>query len=286
MKNIVITGGNIGTATAAILAARGYKVRVMIRKPEQNEWLEKQGVEFALADAGNPKSLQDIFDGADTFFFISPLVENMVELAKSTILAAKESGIRHIIRSSANGASAEAPIVMGRLHGEVEGLVKNSGMNYTILQPASFYQNIFGSIPSVINNGAFYGSSGNGKNAFVDVRDIAAVAASVIAESEKHFGKTYTITGPEAISNYDVAAILSSKLDSTVQYIDLPAEDLQAAYKNAGMNDFTVRALTELDAIMKLGYVANTSTDVQDITGKPPIRFEQFVTDNLNTFKV
>jgi uncharacterized protein YbjT (DUF2867 family) len=285
MKNILVTSGNIGTAVATILAKQGHKVSIMVRKPEQNEALSQLGISFVVADATKPETLAAAFKNIDAFFFVSPLIENMVELATTIIDAAKTAGIKHLVRSSANGASPAAPISMGKLHGQVEELVKNSGIPYTIIQPAGFFQNIFGSVGTIKSQQTFYGSAGEGKNGLVDVRDIALVVATVVNEGDKHNGKTYVVTGSEALSGNDTAKVLSEKLGKEIKYVDLSAEDLGNAYKSYGMNDFMTNALLELDNITKLGYVANISNDVLTVTGNQPISFEQFVSDNVQAFQ-
>ncbi len=285
MSKVLVSSGNIGSATAAILAKQGLDVSLLVRKSESNPELEKLGISFMVADAAKPETLAKAFEGIDAFFFVSPLIENMVELAANLISAAKVAGVKHIVRSSANGANPNAPIAMGKLHGQVEQLIKNSGIAYTIVQPSTFFQNILGSIPTIKSQQAFYGSSGEGKNGLVDVRDIAAVAATAIAEGAVHEGKTYIVTGPDAISNYDVAKILSEQLGTEIKYVDLPAEDLGKAYKSYGMGYWIINALLELDNITKLGYVANLSDDVKTVTGKAPISFAEFIRDNLAAFK-
>lgn len=282
---ILVSNGNIGSVVATILAKQGHDVRIMARKPEQNEMLAELGISFVVADATQPETLAAAFQNVEAFFFVSPLIENMVELASVIIDAAKTAGVKHLVRSSANGASPEAPIAMGKLHGQIQELVKNSGIPYTIIQPSTFFQNIFGSLETIKTQNAFYGSAGEGKNGLVDVRDIASVAATVINEGDKHAGKTYVVTGPNAISNNDMAKILSEKLGKEIKYVDLLPEDLGSAYKGYGMNDFMVNALLELDNITKLGYVANVSDDVKTVTGNQPISFEQFVEDNLQAFQ-
>ncbi|WP_298144457.1 SDR family oxidoreductase [Flavobacterium sp.] len=285
MKNILVTNGNIGTAVAILLAKQGHKVSIMVRKPQQNDALAQLGISFVVADAAKPDSLPDAFKNIDAFLFVSPLIENMVEQATVIINAAKRAGVKQLVRSSANGASPDAPIVMGKLHGKVQELVKECGIPYAIIQPASFFQNIFGSLSTIKAQQAFYGSAGEGKNGLVDVRDIAAVAATIINEGSVHNGKTYVVTGPRAISNRDMATVLSNKLGVDIKYIDLSPEDLGNAYKEYGMNDFTINAVLELDNITKLGYVANISNDVAEVTGIQPINFEQFVTEHIQIFK-
>ncbi|HTL09675.1 MAG TPA: NmrA family NAD(P)-binding protein [Chitinophagaceae bacterium] len=285
MSKILISNGNIGAATAALLATQHNEVSLLVRKPEISPALKALGVTATIADAAKPETLAKAFEGVDSFFFISPLVENMVELATNLIEAATRAGVKHIVRSSANGADPEAPIAMGKLHGQVERLIKNSGIAYSIIRPASFFQNIYGSIAGIKSQQVFYGSAGEGKNGLVDVEDIAAVAATIIADRAAHNNKTYVLTGPEVLSNYDLADILSTKLGTRISYVDLPAEELGKAYKGYGMDTWTINAILELDKITKLGYVANLSEDVKLVTGKIPGSFEAFVSKNLAAFK-
>lgn len=284
MSKVLVTNGNIGAVVATLLAKAGHDVSLLVRKPESNEALQQLGVKYAIADAAKPETLSKAFSSVDAFFFVSPLVENMVALATNLIEAAKKAGVKHIVRSSARGASPEAPITMGKLHGQVEELVKESGIAYTIIQPASFFQNIFGSASTIKSQNAFYGSSGKGQNAFVDVRDIAAVAATVIEEGKTHAGKTYVVTGSELLNNDDMATELSKATGREIKYVDLSPEDLGKAYLSYGMSQWTVNALLELDNITKLGYVASASDDVEKVTGKKPVTFGAFVKENAAAF--
>jgi uncharacterized protein YbjT (DUF2867 family) len=108
MRNIIVSSGKLGSAVAARLATRGHAVSMMVRKPEVNPELEKLGVSFVVADAAAPGTLSKAFEGKDTFFFVSPLIENMAALADNLIEASGKAGVRHIVRSSAKGASVDA----------------------------------------------------------------------------------------------------------------------------------------------------------------------------------
>lgn len=113
-----------------------------------------------------------------------------------------------------------------------------------------------GTLGTIQSEKAFYGSSGKGQNAFVDVRDIAAVAATAISEGKQHAGKTYIVIGSELLSNYDMAKTLSNETGTTIKYVDLSPAELGKAYIGSGMNQWTTDALLELDNTTKLGYVA------------------------------
>lgn len=269
---------------AKMLADQGHSVSVLVRKPGGNEDLTKLGIQLAVADATQPDTLPAVFAGADTFFYLSPLVENMVELAQNLVGAAQRAGVNHIVRSSARGASVDAPITMGKLHGKVEELVKASGIPYTIVQPASFFQNMLANLNTITAQDAFYGSSGEGQNAFVDVRDIAAVIVASITQPG-HAGKTYTVTGSELLSNAGLAAELSRQTGRTIRYIDQTRQEAYDALIQAGLSAWLATAYVELDEITRLGYVATATTEVATVTGKSPILFRDFVAETLSAFQ-
>lgn len=285
MSKILVSGGNIGSAVAIELAKRKYEVSVLARKVESNESFSNIGIKYAVADAAKPETLDAVFQGVDTFFFVSPLIENMVEQSAELIKAAKKAGVKYIVRSSARGASKEAPIIMGRLHGEVEDILKNSGIAYTMLQPASFFQNLLGSATTIKNQNDFYGSSGKGQNAHVDVKDIAAVAVTAIVEGAAvHAGNSYVVTGSEILNYDDMASELSKQTGRDIKYINLSPKELGKTYLRYGMPQWTVNALLELDNIIRLGYVASASDDVKKVTGKNPVTFREFVKENIAAF--
>ncbi len=277
---ILVSNGNIGNVVAATLAAQGHTVRLLVRKPTA----VADGLQLAVANAAEPDTLEAAFAGVDVFFFVSPLVENMVELAQNLIGAAQRAGVKHIVRSSARGASPDAPITMGKLHGQVEELIRQSGIPYSIVQPASFFQNLMANLETITTQKAFYGSAGDGKNAFVDVRDIAAVVVKTITEPG-HAGKTYTITGSELMSNADQAAELSRQTGRTIRYIDQSRQEAYDALLGAGLSPWLATAYVELDEITRLGYVATATTDMETVTGTQPIRFGDFVRENLGAFQ-
>jgi uncharacterized protein YbjT (DUF2867 family) len=170
------------------------------------------------------------------------------------------------------------------MHGEVEKRIKESGIMYTILQPASFFQNILGSSPTIQAQHAFYSTSGKGQNAFVDVEDIAAVATAAITQGTLHFGHTYVVTGSQLLNNDNIAAEISLQTGRQIRYVDLSPEDLGNAYLGYGMSVWSVKALLELENLTRLGQLASATDDVEKVTGKKPLTFREFVKTNLNAF--
>jgi len=282
---IVVTGatGNIGKPVVEQLIEKGYAPRVVVRKRETNADWDADGVEQHIADLNDVESLAEAFAGADRIFSVSPLVENLVELGKITVEAAKRAGVKHIVRSSALGADVDAPIVLGRWHGAVEKIIEDSGIAFTVVQPASFFQNYLRYADTIKTQNAFYAPLGDGKVSLIDARDIAAVAVAALTENE-HGGKKYAVTGGESLSNADIARIFSEVLGREIKYVDVPEEAARKGMFDLKMPAWLVDAIMELNQIGKAGYVADVLPTVKDVTGSNPRTFRLFAEENVRLF--
>jgi uncharacterized protein YbjT (DUF2867 family) len=137
---------------------------------------------------------------------------------------------------------------------------------------------------SIRGESKFHLPLGEGKIAYIDVRDIAAVAAAILtADISQHHGQAYTLTGPAALTGQEVAEAIGQACGRPISYVDIPEEAARQAMAQlpAWMSD----ALLELNAMGKAGYAATTTTAVQDLTGHPPHTIEQFARDNSHRFQ-
>ncbi|SFA78034.1 MULTISPECIES: SDR family oxidoreductase [unclassified Bacillus (in: firmicutes)] len=275
--------GNIGKELTKLLTDKGYKVRVTIRPTSQTEELKALGVELIHADLLVPSSLKEAMKGIEKVFFATPFVPNMVELSSHIIQAAKEAGVKHLVKISGAGAELEA-ITMAKWHRTIEKEIEQSGIAYTFLRPNSFMQNIVNfSSHTIRDHGAFYAPIGDGEIAMVDARDVANVANHVLTE-EGHENKAYYLSGPEAISYHEIANILSDVTGKSIKYVDVPAESARQSMLDAGMPAETVDALVELYHINKIGYTAEVSNTVEEIIGQKATSFETFAKDYQEAF--
>lgn len=275
--------GNIGKELTKLLVEKGQKVRVTIRPTSHTKDLKALGVEMVHADLNDSSSLKDAMNGIEKVLFATPFVPNMVELSRNIIQAAKDAGVKHLVKISGAGAELEA-ITMAKWHRTIEKEIEQSGIAYTFLRPNSFMQNIVNfSAHTIREHGAFYAPIGEGKIAMVDARDVAKVALHVLSENG-HENKAYYLSGPTAISYHEIADILSSETGRSVKYIDVPAEGARQSMLEAGIPPETVDALLELYHINKLGYAAEVSNTVEEITGHKATSFEAFAKDYKEVF--
>lgn len=242
------------------------------------------GVEVAIADFADRGSLDRAVDGVEKVYLVCSPIPQLVEFESNMIEACRTGGVRHLVQSSALGADTYDKS-FPRWHRAVEERVRASGLPATILRPESFMQNIATYFAGTINSqSAFYAAGGSAPIGFVDARDVGAVAAKVLT-SEGHAGKTYTVTGPEALDYSEVAEKLSALLGTPVKYIALTQEQLRQSMRDMGMPDWQVEALADLQAYYTDGPGAKVTGDVRAVLGREPIRFEQFLRDYAGAFK-
>ncbi|HET6765308.1 MAG TPA: SDR family oxidoreductase [Longimicrobiaceae bacterium] len=282
---IVVTGatGKIGSELVRLLRERGQGVRAIVRSAEKGAELAALGAELAVGDLGDAASLRAAFAGGDKLFLLAPAGPDQVALQHNAIQAAKQAGIRHVVKVSALGAAPDSPVALGRWHAETEAELAASGMAWTVLQPHSFMQNLLGSAGTVAGQGMLYAPVGDAPVALVDTRDVAAVAAGVLTQPG-HEGRTYVVTGGEAVTYARVAQALGAATGRPVQYVDVPPEAARGGMLAAGLPEWLVDDLLGLFAIFKAGHGATTTDAVRTIGGREPTTIEQFARDHAAAF--
>src|SRR5262245_16170931 len=198
---ILVTGatGNNGQELVRQLTALGQKGSALVRNPAKAGNLKGPNVELAAGDFDQPATLDAALQGVDKAFLLTPVAERCVEWQNAFIQAAQRAKVKHLVKFSGMGARPGINVELLRMHGETDDRLRNSGVPFTILQPNSFHQNILSSAGTIKAQGMFYWPMKNAQQSTVDIRDINAVAAKVFTTSG-HEGKTYVITGPEALT--------------------------------------------------------------------------------------
>ena len=300
-ETILVTGatGTVGSEVVKqLLSAKGKRkeediiVKAAARSADDSTFrnLKVQAIEL---DFNNRGTLSVALRGVDKLFLLTPFQSNMVDLTSNLVNEAKNSGVKYIVKQSVLGADAEQAITPSRLHRQAENVIEESGIPFTFLRPNFFMQNFVTFYSNFIKTqGAFYVPAGDAKASFVDVRDIAAVAVQALSGSlsskngeSKHMGKAYDITGGEALSYGEAAEILSKELGKKVNYVNISDEDARKGMKDMGADEWTINSMTELFGVTRAGYLSEISPAVEQVTGKKPITFSQFVRDYAGAFK-
>lgn len=283
---ILVTGstGNVGSQVVKQLSSFKGKVRAAVQSKNRAQEIKNTGAELVEMNFNNTETVNAAFKGVQKLFLLTPFVPNMVEISENLVEQARKANVDHIVKQSAFGSNMNQVTTRNRLHQEVEEIIELSGINYTFLRPMPFMQNYLG-FDSIRTQGTFSIPVGDSKTSFVDTRDIAAVAVQALTKSDEHRNKVYDITGPEAISNYEIAEILSNIAKKKITYVDVSDNDARRRMKNSGMQEWAVESLMELFGFQKDGNASIVSLDVERITDRKPISFVQFATDYADLFR-
>jgi uncharacterized protein YbjT (DUF2867 family) len=247
-------------------------------------------VEIVNMDYNKPETIAAALNKVGKLFLLTLPSLNMIDISSKVVREAKKNGVRYIVKLSVFGADAEPGITIGRLHRQEEKIIEESGITYTFLRSSAFMQNFVNYYGYNIKaQNAIYLPAGEGKVSFVDARDIAAVAAKLLLSENnnritQHENKAYVITGPEALSYSQVTEIISEEIGKKISYIDTEEEDARKAMESMGIKDWLIDAILEEFYNTKVGNRSTTTNTVEQIIGRKPITFVQFVRDYTNYF--
>ncbi len=197
---ILVTGANgfSGSAVIREFARQHSPVRALVRSRAKAQVLERlPSVELAEGDMQRPETLAGALSGVDCALLISSPDQQMVETQSAFIDAAKQAGVRHIVKFWGLNASVASPFLFNRMHAEIEGYLERSGVTWTHLRPRQFMPEYVLEGPTIIAESAFFLPREDAKLAPVDMEDIAK-AAFALLHTSGYEGKRYEMTGPEA----------------------------------------------------------------------------------------
>jgi uncharacterized protein YbjT (DUF2867 family) len=208
----------------------------------------------------------------------------MLEVQSNFIDAARKAGVKHVVKLSGIMPELDSPFRFARVHGQIEQRLEASGMAFTHLRAGEFMPVYFRQVPSIVSKGALFLPMENAKIASIDVGDLMEIAALVLT-SDGHEGKTYPLTGSEALTMAEVAERLSTATGKTIRYVNVPPEDAKKAQLAAGMPPYMAEALAELFAERREGKEGQVSPVAQTLLGRRPTTFAEFAARNAAIFR-
>jgi uncharacterized protein YbjT (DUF2867 family) len=284
MSTILITGatGNVGSRLVHHLVDSGQTVRAMVHDPAHAVRVAREGVDLAYADFADPISLRAALDGVDRVFLACGNVPDQVASECALVDAAADSGVRRIVKLSARGAATDAPVAYWHAHAVIEEHLRASGVPAVILQPGFLMTNLLAAADHVREQGMLFAPAGEAPIAMIDPSDVAAVAA-VALTSDGHEG-THVLTGPEAISYSQVAAVLTEVVGRSVGYADIPPEAAVPALVQAGLPTFAAEQVVAVFGELRAGAQSRTTRAVETLTRRAPRPFATFARDHAGAF--
>ena len=277
---LVTTAGKVGSEASRLLGQQGVPVRVIVRNAQKAAALPTEGVDVFTGDLEVPASVDAAMEGVSRVVLVTqPVVQQELNVIKSAVRA----GVEHVVKITTK-ASADSPIARRRNQAEIENALIASGLRHTLLRNNAYMQNFLMMAPGIAKTNSFSTASGDGRVGHVDVRDVAAVAAEIVASPSAHAGKTYWPTGPEVLSGTEVAAVLSKVLGRTITFHPITFEEQKRAMINVGLPETVAEDNASAVALMADGDCDYLSDDVPSILGRPARSFERFATDYTAAF--
>ena len=269
---ISAAGGKLGTALADELVQRGKAsgVRLATRTPEKLGHRIAQGFEVVRADYEDPASLKAAYTGADIVLVISGEGPNEVRIAqhRNAFEAAKASGVGRIVYTSTVNPTSASRFDWAKAHEASEAWLKASGVAYTILRDNSYYSNIAALLTQAKESGTLPFPGITAKVAYVDHKDVAGALAGALLD-EGHANRIYEISGADAYSLTDLAALLSEVAGREVTAVEAPLSAFKENFRSMGWPEFVVEGVAGFFAAMGAGEYAAASTDVERLSGRP-----------------
>jgi uncharacterized protein YbjT (DUF2867 family) len=281
---ILATGatGTVGSEVVRQLLELGERVRVLTRDPEKAEKFGKS-VEVIKGDLAKLETLAPAFAGVGKVFVLSNY-PSVAVFEGNAYLAAKAAGVKHIVKLSGRHANADffSGTAVAKGHTESEQRLQSLGIPWTILRPGSFASNFLMWFDR--ENSAIFLPMGEGKDSFIDPRDIAACAVKLLT-TPGHDGRIYEITGNEHLSFSEWAEKLSAAVGKTVSYQNIPEDTLRQGLLSMGIPEPTAESFITFFAGVRNGKIFPPTSAVAGLLGRPPRLFDEWARDNSAAFR-
>ena len=273
-KKILVLGatGNTGGALVQLLKASGTPLRTAAR-----------GVL-----AGSPDHVRFVWDdrrthgpavaGVERLYLVAPVgAADPLPLVKPFLAEALAGGLQRVVLLSSSAVKPGDPGL-----GQIDALVRATVPEWAILRPSWFMQNFVGDHPladGIRSRGEIVTATGDGRLPFVDARDIAATAAALL-RADSIVCSEHLVTGPQALSYADAAALVSEMMGRPVRHVAITEEALTQRLITAGYEAAFASALAGLDADIRAGRQAQITDTVQRLTGQPPRSLRDFIAEH------
>ncbi|WP_275562835.1 NAD(P)H-binding protein [Streptomyces sp. 5-6(2022)] len=264
--------GNTGSEVLRMVRAEGARALAATRRPEA---AAAAGVTDAVRfDWHDPDGHAAALRGVDRLYLVAPLgVAEPLPVVEPFLKAAVAQGVRRAVLLSSSAVD-EADTGLGALH----ALVRRTVPEWAVLRPSWFMQNFTGDHPvaqAIRGDGEIVTATGDGRVAFVDAADIAAVATRALLDDRPH-NTDHVITGPEALGYREAARIVAEVSGRPVRHVAVETGELVERLRATGLPPEFAAFLAGLDEDIRHGAEDRTTDTVERVTGRPPRSFRAF----------
>jgi uncharacterized protein YbjT (DUF2867 family) len=278
ISKILVTGatGNVGAEVVRLLCQDSQPVKVALRDCNAVNDAFSAEVERVHFDFEKPETFRPAFQDVSKLFLMRPpAVSETKQSINPALDAAKEAGVQQVVFLSIQGAEKN-PVVP---HAQIESYIQSIGLPYTFLRASFFMQNLSTTHqPDIKNYREIFVPAGSGRTSFIDVRDIAAVAAKTLTEAG-HENQAYELTGDEALDYYEVAHIFTKVLGRSIIYTDPSILLFAFRMHQRGLKPAFILIMIAIYTTTRLGLAERVTEDTKKLLQREPISMEKFVED-------
>lgn len=264
---IAVTGatGHLGGRVARRLADAGIAQLLLVRDPARAP--ELGGAEVAKGSFTDRDAVRRALDGIPTVLMVSASEsQDRVDRHRAFVDAAADAGVEHLVYISFVGAAPNATFTLARDHWATEQHIRAAGPRFTFLRD-NLYADF---LPAMVGaDDVVRGPAGDGRAAVVAQDDIADAATAVLTDPGAHVGRTYDLTGPDALTFHDIAEVLSAVTGRTITYRPETVEEAYRSRASYGAPDWQVDAWVSTYTAIANGELSDVGDAVPILTGHP-----------------
>ena len=284
LKNelILVTGasGKTGKAVMDAFLMKGYQVRALIHSPVKAHDLDKR-ISVLSGDLISKSDVSRAMADVTAVYHICPNMHpDEVSIGKRVIQAAKTNGVRHFVfHSVLHPQIKEMPHHWKKM--QVEGLLFESGLNFTILQPAAYMQNLLQYKRGILEE-SVYSVPYNEQTrvGMVDLRDVAECTARIMTNS-RYFGGIYELATNECYTQFELTEIFSRFCKKQINFIEIPRSGWKQSMIKSGMPDYAVTNLVKMfEYYEKYGFAGNGLV-LESLLGRKSKSLDQFIKEHF-----
>jgi NAD(P)H dehydrogenase (quinone) len=286
MYAVVGATGNTGRAVVKELESLGEKPVCVVRNADKAKEVLGASVRIAIAELDDRAGMAKALAGARRVFIVSGHNPNSAAQQINVIDAAKAAGAEYVVKISGGRAVTGPNVesVNGRAHYEIEEHLKRCGLQWCILSPGLFMQNMLGQAANIKQGKIVQPWPKDLPVALLDVRDTGALGARVLQDPGKHAGKVYSFTGVSTTFG-DFAGVIGEVLGKPIEYTALTLEQAEQGMKARGMPDWLVTHALAIARAGAAGAFSKENTQpIRDIVGRAPLTTRQFAQDYKAAF--
>jgi NAD(P)H dehydrogenase (quinone) len=281
---IFITGasGQLGRLVIKHLLAHGVAHNRIIagtRRPEKLADLAAAGIEVRMADFDDPQGLTEAFKGASTALIISTdaldAADTRLKQHRNAVSSAVVAGIKRLAYTSLPNPESSL-LTFAPDHLETERTIKATGLPHLIFRNGWYQENLLRSLPNALKSGQWHTSAKGGRTSYVGREDIAEAIAAALATSTSD-SRTYTLTGPGALSNEEIAGLVRQATGKPLAVVHVTDEQLATGLEAAGVPGVFVSVLVSAEAEVRAGNLSIVTDHLESLIAHSPRRLADYL---------